>query len=145
MHNNAMHAEPPTARFQMGDHSRRPGDRKRWAVRPGTKVTQVMSMLDESTLQETKSDLLSRSGGIVAFPVAGALYWLVLGICGYMLTWDTWRIVALIGSAMLFPTAFLLCVYWGRTWGSCLLIRRFVECHSVLGLRGTFLPPKWTV
>jgi len=24
-------------------------------------------------------------------------------------------------------------VYWGRTWGSCLLIRRYVECHSIFG------------
>ena len=43
-----------------------------------------------------------------AFPVAGAIYWLVLAICGYMLSRDSWRIVALIGSALLFPTAFLL-------------------------------------
>ena len=45
---------------------------------------------------------------MVAFPVAGALYWLVLGICGYMLTRDSWRCVALIGSVMIFPTAFLI-------------------------------------
>ena len=59
-------------------------------------------------LQEAKRDLLSRSGGIVAFPVAGALYWLVLGSCGFVLTQETWRLVALVGSALLFPTAFLL-------------------------------------
>jgi len=45
---------------------------------------------------------------MVAFPVAGALYWLVLAICGYTLSPDLWRCVALIGSALLFPTAFLL-------------------------------------
>ena len=59
-------------------------------------------------LQEAKKDLLSRSGGIVAFPVAGALYWLLLGICGFVLTLDSWRLVALVGSGMLFPTAFLI-------------------------------------
>ena len=67
-----------------------------------------MATLDNSTLQQARLDLLSRSGGIVAFPVAGALYWLAMGICGYTLDHDSWRIVALIGSAMLFPTAFLL-------------------------------------
>lgn len=32
MQNKALHAEPPTARFPMVSHSRRPGERHRYAV-----------------------------------------------------------------------------------------------------------------
>ena len=32
--NNAMNAEPPTARLQMGDQPRRPGYRRRYATKP---------------------------------------------------------------------------------------------------------------
>ncbi len=64
--------------------------------------------MNQSSLLEAKRELLSRSGGIVAFPIAGALYWFVLGVCGYVVALDTWRGVALIGSVMIFPTALLL-------------------------------------
>ena len=67
-----------------------------------------MSAFTESSLREAKRDLLARSPGIVAFPVAGALYWLGLAIGGVVLTLDTWRIVALIGTAMLVPMAILI-------------------------------------
>ncbi len=67
-----------------------------------------MNVLNQSSLDEAKRDLLSRSGGIVAFPVTGLLFWFALSICGFMLTPDAWRLVAFIGSGLLVPTALLI-------------------------------------
>ena len=42
--NNAMHAEPPTARFQVEDQPRRPGDRRRYHSQTTGQISRVQSV-----------------------------------------------------------------------------------------------------
>lgn len=46
-----------------------------------------------------------RLKGGYTFPVAGAVYWIALGIAGYTLTVDRWILVAFIFSGAIFPLA----------------------------------------
>lgn len=65
-------------------------------------------MLTVQQLNLAKKDLLSRSGGGVSLPVAGAMYWTILGITGFFLSTSLWILVAFVGSGLLFPLGLLL-------------------------------------
>lgn len=48
------------------------------------------------------------AGGGISMPVAGALYWLVLGLLGFVLGPRIWAITAFFGSGLLVPVGFAL-------------------------------------
>ena len=50
----------------------------------------------------------SRLRGGYPIPIAGALYWLLLGVLGYSLELQSWTLVAFYGSGMIFPVAVIL-------------------------------------
>lgn len=49
-----------------------------------------------------------RLKGGFPFPLAGAVYWIALGVAGYHLTANQWNIAAFVFSGMIFPLAILL-------------------------------------
>ena len=63
--------------------------------------------------------LLAKANGGISLPVAGALYWLVLGILGFFLPERLWIFCAAFGSGLIFPLGLLL----SRPLNSNLFIR----------------------
>ena len=52
--------------------------------------------------------LLAKANGGVSLPVAGALYWLALGVAGFFLPERLWIFCAAFGSGLIFPLGLLL-------------------------------------
>lgn len=71
--------------------------------------------MDELRAAVRRDQLASfvRLKGGYTFPVAGAIYWIALGIAGYYLPVDRWILVAFIFSGMIFPLAWLLSTLLG--------------------------------
>lgn len=57
--------------------------------------------------QERRYFLVTSNGGI-ALPVAGAIYWLVLGLAGFYLKPGQWVLLAFFTSGLIFPLGLLL-------------------------------------
>ena len=52
--------------------------------------------------------LLAKANGGISLPVAGALYWLALGVAGFFLPERLWIFCAAFGSGLIFPLGLLL-------------------------------------
>lgn len=63
--------------------------------------------------------LLAKANGGISLPVAGALYWLSLGILGFFLPERVWIFCAAFGSGLIFPLGLLL----SKPLGSRLFIK----------------------
>ena len=68
--------------------------------------------LREAVRRDQLASFVRLKGGYT-FPVAGAIYWIALGIAGSYLTVDRWILVAFIFSGMIFPLAWLLSTLLG--------------------------------
>ncbi len=64
--------------------------------------------MTSEAFRSAQKRLLVKAGGGVSLPVAGALYWLVLGILGYFLPERLWIFCAAFGSGLIFPLGLLL-------------------------------------
>ena len=65
-------------------------------------------MLSESTLLTQKQSYLVRTNGGISLPMAGALYWLALGLAGFYLKPGLWNLLAFFTSGLIFPVGLLL-------------------------------------
>jgi hypothetical protein len=66
-----------------------------------------MQLTQQQLDAERRALLVTNRAGI-SLPVAGAIYWLALAICGYLLPQRTWVLVACFGSGAIFPLGLLL-------------------------------------
>ncbi len=66
-----------------------------------------MSDLNTLFLNERKRYAVAAGGGI-SLPVAGGIYWAVVGMLGFYLPPSDWAFVAAAGSGMIFPLGLLL-------------------------------------
>lgn len=64
--------------------------------------------LDRQLLDYERRSLLVANRAGISLPVAGAIYWLVLAICGYVLPRQIWVFVACFGSGAIFPLGLML-------------------------------------
>lgn len=62
--------------------------------------------LTEALRRERLASYVRLQGGF-PIPLAGAVYWLVLGVAGSYLTLPQWSIIAFIGTGAIFPLALL--------------------------------------
>ncbi|MEO1135243.1 MAG: hypothetical protein AAFW68_01370 [Pseudomonadota bacterium] len=67
----------------------------------------TIEALRERLKRERLAQYVRLRGGF-SIPIAGAIYWLVLGLLGYRLELSDWAIVAFFGSGAIFPLALLL-------------------------------------
>jgi len=63
--------------------------------------------LKDAVLRERIASYMRLRGGF-PIPLAGAIYWLILGFAGYRLELVDWAMLAFIGSGAIFPLALLL-------------------------------------
>lgn len=66
-----------------------------------------MSNLNQAVLEERKRYSAAAGGG-VSLPVAGAVYWAVIGVLGFYLDPGEWAYAAAAGSGLIFPLGLLL-------------------------------------
>ena len=59
-------------------------------------------------LDQERDRFAIRTNGVIAAPLAGAIYWAVLSYLGYTASMRTWCIVAFFLSGFIFPLALLL-------------------------------------
>ena len=65
-----------------------------------------MEDLKAQVLADRLASFVRLKGGY-SVPLAGAVYWLALGIAGYRLDMDSWILAAFFGSGLIFPLALL--------------------------------------
>lgn len=65
-----------------------------------------MDELKAQLLADRRASFVRLKGGYTV-PLAGAIYWAVLGILGYRLERDDWILIAFFGSGAIFPLALL--------------------------------------
>lgn len=70
-------------------------------------MTDTPLITSEALLAERRRYFVAARGGI-SLPVAGAVYWIVLGILGDRLPLADWALFAAAGSGMIFPLGLLL-------------------------------------
>ncbi len=63
--------------------------------------------LEQAICQEKRNFLIETNSGI-SMPMAGAIYWIVLGIAGYSLPLNEWVMLAFFTSGLIFPLGILL-------------------------------------
>ncbi len=61
-----------------------------------------------AALKKDRTDSYIRLSGGFPLPLAGAVYWLALGGLGYSLPLQTWLMVAMFGSGLVFPLGLLI-------------------------------------
>lgn len=66
-----------------------------------------MEELQAAVRRDQLGSFVRLKGGF-PFPLAGAVYWLALGVAGYYLPADQWNIAAFVLSGAIFPLAMLL-------------------------------------
>lgn len=66
------------------------------------------ALITSSALLAERRRYFLAAGGGVSLPVAGAVYWLVLGVLGYSMPLEDWILAAASGSGMIFPLGLLL-------------------------------------
>lgn len=64
--------------------------------------------LTRQVLDRERASLLVANRAGISLPIAGAIYWLALAICGYLMPQRTWVLVACFGSGVIFPLGLLL-------------------------------------
>ena len=67
----------------------------------------AMQDLRDQIRRDQLASFVRLKGGF-PFPLAGAIYWLALGVAGYFLTLKQWNLAAFIFSGAIFPLAILL-------------------------------------
>lgn len=65
-------------------------------------------MISTEELTKEKDRLFVQARGGISLPVAGAIYWLALGIAGFYLPAGAWCIAAFATSGLIFPLGILL-------------------------------------
>jgi hypothetical protein len=68
---------------------------------------QVVQSLREQVRRDQLGSFVRLKGGF-PFPLAGAVYWLALGVAGYYLKLESWNLAAFIFSGAIFPLAVVL-------------------------------------
>lgn len=68
---------------------------------------QAVQSLREQIRRDQLGSFVRLKGGF-PFPLAGAIYWLALGVAGFVLTPGNWNLAAFIFSGAIFPLAILL-------------------------------------
>lgn len=93
-------------------------------------------MVDKLSFDELRGALLLdrlssyvRLWGGFPIPLAGAIYWAVLGIAGYFMSLADWAMLAFVSSGLIFPLALLLARIFKNS---------FMKDKSIVG---TVLPP----
>ncbi len=62
----------------------------------------------EKALRHDRLSSYARLRGGYPIPIAGTLYWLALGVCGYFFSLHNWSLIAFITSGTIFPVALQL-------------------------------------
>lgn len=108
--------------------------------------------MSRKPLSELKTDIALEAKKGVGFLWAGGVYWLAMGVVGYILPLETAALVFLLGMGIVFPLAYLF-----STWVDASVITSDHPLASlggqIAGLNGLFLPvmivvyayiPEWT-
>jgi len=66
----------------------------------------AVQTLREQVRRDQLGSFVRLKGGF-PFPLAGAVYWLALGIAGYSMTLESWNLAAFVFSGAIFPLAIL--------------------------------------
>lgn len=64
--------------------------------------------MDQAALKLAQAQFQIETNSGISLPVAGAIYWLVLGVLGYFLSPFEWALAAAVTSGMIFPLGILL-------------------------------------
>ncbi|WP_300527055.1 hypothetical protein [Maricaulis sp.] len=68
----------------------------------------MSSLISNADLLAERRRYFVEAGGGISLPVAGAIYWIALGILGSRLETREWALAAAAGSGMIFPLGLLL-------------------------------------
>ena len=68
----------------------------------------MSSLISNADMLAERRRYFVAAGGGISLPVAGAIYWIVLGILGSRLETSDWELAAAAGSGMIFPVGLLL-------------------------------------
>lgn len=61
-----------------------------------------------AALKKDRIESYARLRGGFPLPLAGGIYWLVMGVMGYYLPYNTWLYVVFFGTGLIFPVSLLL-------------------------------------
>ncbi len=64
--------------------------------------------MNSNQLRLAKREYFIKANGGISLPIAGFVYWLSLGICGFFVSNNTWSLIAFFTSGLIFPLGILL-------------------------------------
>src|ERR1035441_2303452 len=92
------------------------------------------------TLYDLRCAFEKESNRSLSMPAAGAIVWLVIGTCGYLLPENLATVVMLFGTGMIFPLALLIAKFRGEN-----LMDRVNPLSRLMGLSVLMVNLLWAV